>query len=58
MSDNDKSNLGSYVFVGCMFIGMAIGMFVDNTGAGTMLGMGVGFIGWYFASAKNKDSES
>jgi len=32
------------IFVGCMFLGIGIGMLFEETGAGTMVGMGVGFI--------------
>ena len=32
------------VFVGCMFIGMGVGMIFNHSGAGTLLGMGIGFI--------------
>ncbi len=36
--------MGGGYFIGCMFIGMGIGMIFDNAGAGTIIGMGVGFI--------------
>ena len=32
------------MFLGCMFLGIGIGFLIDNIGAGTLIGMGVGFI--------------
>ena len=32
------------IFVGCMFLGIGIGMYIGEAGVGTMVGMGIGFI--------------
>ena len=32
------------MFLGCMFLGIGIGYLVDNVQAGTLIGMGIGFI--------------
>ena len=40
------------MFVGCMFLGIGIGKLVGNVQAGTLIGMGIGFIAEeYFKSA-------
>lgn len=33
-----------YMFVGFMFVGLAIGLFLGQPGPGVLLGMGIGFI--------------
>lgn len=42
--EKKNNNIGWYLFVGCMFIGIGIGMAIDEAGIGTMIGMGVGFL--------------
>lgn len=58
LDEQDKKDdnwTGSYIFAGFMFIGMGIGAAIGNTGAGTMIGMGAGFIGSaIYESKKNK----
>jgi hypothetical protein len=48
MEQNEKRGnarkVGGLLFVGCMFIGIAIGNYMGNPGMGTMGGMGLGFI--------------
>lgn len=35
---------GGIAFVGCMMLGIGIGILFDQAGAGVMIGMGVGFL--------------
>ena len=47
---------GKYIFLGCMFLGIAIGKKFNETAFGTMLGIGVGFIlQLFFNHTKNED---
>ena len=43
--ETKHDTVGWYVFVGCMFVGMGLGMYFDKTGMGLMIGMGIGFLG-------------
>lgn len=46
------NNVGSGIFVGCMFVGLGIGMYIGQTGVGILIGMGVGFIASSIAKSK------
>jgi uncharacterized membrane protein len=60
--ENQENNNKNYanktagaIFIGCMFIGMGVGMAMHNTGIGLFIGMGVGFLGSaMYRSEKNK----
>lgn len=56
------STVAGVVFVGCMFIGIGLGMLYHRTAIGTMLGMGVGFIAmglvWAIMSRNSSDDKS
>jgi len=41
--DNSKK-VGGLLFVGCLFLGIGIGMYLENPKVGTMIGLGVGFL--------------
>lgn len=48
---NKKSSLkntspAAYCIPGGLFIGLGLGMLFGNTGAGTVIGMGAGFVAW------------
>lgn len=32
------------IIVGCMLAGVGLGMLFDHTGAGTLIGLGIGFV--------------
>jgi hypothetical protein len=54
--NNKKNNpIADYLFIGFMFIGMAVGIAFNKLGAGIMAGMGLGFVACaVFTSEKNK----
>ncbi len=46
MDEKSKSNYktGSFLFSGCMFIGLGLGMYFGEVATGVLIGMGIGFI--------------
>lgn len=54
-NQNNKrwNNVGSGIFVGCMFVGLGIGMYLGQTAVGTLIGMGVGFIASSIAKSRS-----
>jgi len=42
--ESKRSGISGLVFVGCLMIGFAIGLFIGNIAAGLFGGLGVGFI--------------
>jgi hypothetical protein len=51
-TQRNNNRIGGAIFVGCMFVGMGIGMYFNKMTVGIMIGMGVGFIGSAIARAK------
>lgn len=49
-----NSQSGRFVFVGCIILGLGIGMLFDHTGVGVMIGLGVGFIAMALFSRKKE----
>lgn len=44
-------------YLGCMFVGMGIGMIFDQAGAGMIIGMGGGYIAEGVIEGRNKSAD-
>ncbi len=45
--DEEKAkgkSLSSAVFLGCLFLGLAIGLLINETAVGVLVGLGAGFV--------------
>ena len=51
MKSNIFSQAASWVFIGCMFIGIATGIYFNQVAVGTLAGIGIGFIARALLSA-------
>lgn len=40
----DNKKIGTYLFIGCIFLGTAIGLFLRKPVFGAVLGVGIGFL--------------
>ena len=43
-SEQNRKPNSSKIFLGCMFVGIGLGFLFDHIPAGTIIGMGLGFI--------------
>ncbi len=50
-SKNHDGRAGA-LFVACMFLGLGIGMLFNKAFAGTVIGVGIGFLAMYIAKRK------
>ena len=50
---NDKNKIAGIILIGFMFIGIGIGMYIEKTSIGTLVGLGVGFLTSAIYRSKN-----
>lgn len=43
-----KRDRSAIFFIGCLFVGLGIGLAAGNAGVGTLIGLGVGFLAMSF----------
>jgi len=55
MKDKKKDSVGGFVFVGAMFMGMALGFLTGNVPVGLFAGLGVGFLAKAAIAQSEKD---
>lgn len=51
---NNNTDVSGVIFAGCVVLGIGIGVLVNQAGAGTLIGVGVGFIAMAVVRSKNK----
>lgn len=49
---NTAKDYSGMLIPGCMFLGIGVGMLFDQTGAFTIVGLGVGFVLFFIARRK------
>ena len=42
---NDRSGVSGLIFVGCLMIGLAVGLWTGEVAVSLLAGLGIGFIG-------------
>lgn len=52
IQNKNNNKIAGAIFIGCMFIGMGIGMYFGKITIGIMVGMGIGFIASAIARAR------
>ncbi len=58
MEKNVITKPANWIFTGCMFIGIAAGLYFNIVAVGTLAGMGVGFIARALMSNNQKENSN